>query len=677
MLDHEEDDGAPPSGTRRTTASTWDLAASGGASALGEWLPTERVSAWPWGPCALQVGEALVDPGDDGGTYRVVRLIGRGGMGEVYEVEREGTGVRFALKCMRMGRADDPKVVRRTQEEAIVLRSLRHPHLVPVHAMGLRSDGLVWMVMELLVGWTAGQLLDRLGKLPVPWALTIARDVCLGLQAVHPFAVHRDIKPDNIHVDEQGHVRVLDLGAGKFQRLGVITTGGFSIGTVAYMSPEQLMTPDAVDARSDLFSTGIVLYELLSGQHPFASRDDLVHKNKIGLAIAHDPPRPLLGAAPWVPAAVGEIVAQALEKDPADRQDNAEQLAVALDAALRRMEYEMGELPPLRLLGTRISLPDAFRRPPQGGEAAALGEAAAPGYGETAPLPGSRGRGHTERIPSLPPARAESTPPRGRGHTERMPSQAPRPADQAAPADEGATGPAADGRSAGDGRDRDRAWRPPPPAVRPTSRTPQLDTREIVAEYWSRHAETEPVPRAAIRAAREGAGENEAREAERDGDAREGGRKLPRIVAFFVDLVTGFIEAAPRWLVIGIALWWAVCIAYGVTMMVLERRLAGGDRPAEAAPAVAASAATAASAPAPAASAATAVSAPVPAETAASAPAPADSGASAPAPAAPAAQPSATGSNAAARPAGTAGTGAPPPQRRRPPARRLPPEIFE
>ncbi|XYH96533.1 serine/threonine protein kinase [Sorangium sp. So ce1128] len=651
MTREEEHDDAPPSGRRRATTSTWDGAGSRAAAALKASMPTERVSLWPFGQCALEVGEALVDEGGNcGGTYRVVRLIGRGGMGEVYEVEREGTGERFALKCMRMGRADDPKVVRRTQEEAIVLQSLRHPHLVPVYAMGLRSDGLVWMVMQLLVGWTAGQLLDSLGRLPAPWALTIARDVCLGLQAVHPFAVHRDIKPDNIHVDEQGHVRVLDLGAGKFQRLGAITTGGFSIGTVAYMSPEQIMTPDAVDARSDLFSTGVVLYELLSGQHPFASREDMGHKNKIGLAIAHDAPRPLVSVAPWVPAAVGEIVAQALEKDPADRQENAEQLAVALDAALRRMEHEMGELPPLRTIGTRVPLPEAYQLPPEEkaarDEAAACGEAEGRGRGGTERLsaPRGRGRGSTERMPLRPPAPTESVPPRGRGqgHTERMPSIPPRAADQAAPAAERETEPGAPegGRGAGGRRAGDRAWRPRPPAMRDMSRMPELDTREIVAEFWARHAETEPVPRAAVAAARKEAdGEETGFEAEPglEAEADDAAGRRPGFAGWLARLP----EKPPWWVWALFAVWMLGWLGASAYVYLTRRAPADADKPAAEVPAV------------------------TTAENAASAAAPAT-----------AAPPSAT---TAAPPQGAAPTGAaPPPKQRRAPVRPPPPKpIFD
>ncbi|WP_437709303.1 protein kinase [Sorangium sp. So ce448] len=663
-------DDPPPSGTWSATTSSRNGADAPGTDALAAWMPTERVSAWPWGQCALEVGETLADEEDGGGKYRIVRLIGRGGMGEVYEAERAGTGERFALKCMRMGRADDPKIVRRTQQEAIVLRSLRHAHLVPVHAMGLRSDGLVWMLMELLVGWTAGQLLDGLGKLPVPWALTIARDVCLGLQAVHPFAVHRDIKPDNIHIDEQGHVRVLDLGAGKFKRLGVITTGGFSIGTVAYMSPEQIMTPDAVDARSDLFSTGIVLYELLSGRHPFAADGDVVHKNKIGLAIAHDTPRPLLSVAPWVPAAVGEIVAQALEKDPADRQDDAEQLAIALDAALRRMEHEMGELPPLRTIGTRVPLPAACR--PQEG---ARGEAAAQGRGETEPLPAARGRGHTEPMPSLPPARPESAPPRGRGYTERMPSLASIAADQGVAEDQAGKAPAG-GRGTGGRRAGDRAWRPSPPAVRDVSKEPRLDTEELVAEFRARHAETAPIQRLVLTTGDAAGADTEAATAE---PPRPAGR------------IRQFLADPPPWVGVVLLVWIVGWVGSAVYVYLRARPgPAAGDGSAGEARVAAPSgglASTPAPAPATAAREDTAAE-PTSATAAAESPAATPSAAATedtiarPTSAAatvesPAAAPSATATpTARATPRAVTGGASSPPPRRRAPVRQLPEEIY-
>jgi len=218
---------------------------------------------------AFELGQGIKDE-RDGGFYRVLGFIGRGGMGEVYEVARDDTGERFAMKCLLAHLARDPKVLRRAWHEAAALRDLRDPNVVRVHATGVREDGLMWMTMDLLVGHTLRELLAELHKLPIPWSVRIVRDAARGLGAVHTFAVHRDVKPENIHLGLDGVVRVLDLGTGKFHNLGLTTSGQRTIGTVPYMSPEQIRTPDTIDGRSDLFSAGVVLFELLSGKHPFA-----------------------------------------------------------------------------------------------------------------------------------------------------------------------------------------------------------------------------------------------------------------------------------------------------------------------------------------------------------------------------------------------------------------------
>src|SRR5262249_38128032 len=153
---------------------------------------------------------------ESGARYQVVRFLGRGGMGEVHEVREAGSGARYALKCLLLQHARKPKTIERTRREALTLRELRHPNVVRVHAPGVRDDGLIWMVMDLLEGHTLGAAKRRLGQLPLRWALAAGRAVAAGLSAVHEHAVHRDVKPDNIHLGNDGVVRVLDLGAGKF-----------------------------------------------------------------------------------------------------------------------------------------------------------------------------------------------------------------------------------------------------------------------------------------------------------------------------------------------------------------------------------------------------------------------------------------------------------------------------
>jgi serine/threonine-protein kinase len=272
-------------------------------------------------------------------------------MGEVYEVFREGTGQRYALKCLRSELVRNPVVFQRALHEAAALRDLRHPNVVAVHATGVRSDGVIWMTMDLLTGFTLRQILADLGRVPVPWATRIVRDAARGLTAVHAFAVHRDLKPENVHLALDGTVRVLDLGAGKFHHLGLTTTGPKSIGTVPYMSPEQIRSPGAIDPRSDLFSAGVILYELLSGKHPFAP-EGVDHANvyQLVIAIVAQPIPSLRSAAPWVPAPVAAVVDRCLSVDPAQRFRSAADLADALEAALAELEAAVGPTPPLTTL---------------------------------------------------------------------------------------------------------------------------------------------------------------------------------------------------------------------------------------------------------------------------------------------------------------------------------------
>jgi hypothetical protein len=429
-MDMADDDTAPPrSGSRAVPgASSTDWAqgpVAAPARATARWTPD------PWRRRALALGDRLVEA-DSGTVYRTTRFIGRGGMGEVYEVERGDDGERFAVKCLRLAKGDDPKVVERTRQEAIILKLIRHKNLVPVHGMGVRGDGLVWMVMDLLVGWTVGQLLDELSKVPLPWALEIMRDVCLGLAAVHEYAVHRDIKPDNLHLDKDGVTHVLDLGAAKVFDCGLITTTGFSIGTVLYMSPEQIEKPATIDQRSDIFSVGVVLYQLLSGEHPFGSKEDLLDRRRVGHAILDLPARPLRDVAPWLPPYVGEVVGRMIEKRPDDRFPTAMAVATTLESALDRLAHDLGPLPPLSALCGALALP---RAEGPAGAMAEMGETPATGRAGTEILPALLSARGTERMPSIVPPGAD-TAGKALAETEQVPVEAFR--QDAAPAPSGA-----------------------------------------------------------------------------------------------------------------------------------------------------------------------------------------------------------------------------------------------
>ena len=308
-----------------------------------------------WAERAVSLGGEIHDEAD-GATYQVVRFLGRGGMGEVYEVVRVDSGDHFALKCLQLEHVRNLKTIERTRREAMTLRDLRHPNVVRVHATGVREDGLIWMVMDLLTGHTWAQVHRRLARLPLPWALRLGAAVAAGLEAVHAYAVHRDIKPENLHLGNDAIARVLDLGAGKFHRDGLQTTNGGTLGTVPYMSPEQASAGDTIDGRSDIFSLGVVLVELISGVHPLAP---LGFENENMFAFIHKivdgPPVALRAFAHWVPVHVADVLDKAVVRDQGLRYGSAAEFGAALDGALRRLERDVGTAEPLETLVAELN----------------------------------------------------------------------------------------------------------------------------------------------------------------------------------------------------------------------------------------------------------------------------------------------------------------------------------
>jgi serine/threonine protein kinase len=314
----------------------------------------------------FKVGDRLPDE-VNGRQYRIRGFIGRGGMGEVYLAESDGSGELVAVKTIPLALIEDEKTRARTQLEMTALSRLRHTNVVPVYASGI-LDGVVFMVMELLVGATLQDLRTTHGRIPILWSLEILRDACRGLHAVHPFAVHRDIKPANIHFGIDAVTRVIDLGAAKWRYSGQrLTSTGSQLGTLAYMAPEQLDESAPIDAQTDIWGIGAVLYELLSNRHPFDFDGALpVSGYLLGTRIIEDPHTPLVEAAPLVPEYIRFIVDQALEKEPRKRFRSALEMAMVIDAAMERFSSEnKGATPPLKQLASRL-FPDGLQRFPSG-----------------------------------------------------------------------------------------------------------------------------------------------------------------------------------------------------------------------------------------------------------------------------------------------------------------------
>ncbi len=332
------------------------------------------------------------------GKYQVVRLLGQGGMGAVYEATHLGTGRRVAVKVITGDIVLTQDVVARFQREARAAGSIESQHIVQVLDSGVdRDQGLPFMVMEFLNGEDLEKLVERLGALPPELALRITAQACVGLQKAHEASVvHRDIKPANLYLSRRDGgelvVRLLDFGIAKVkmdQLTGAdrgLTRTGSMLGSPLYMSPEQAMGLKTIDHRTDIWSLGAVLNEALTGRTPHHDKDTF---GQLIIAICSTPPQPIQQLAPWIPPHVAELVHRALRLDPnerfasaaamldalrellpsgfglhesqlialpeADKQRPADIFRVPTDAGGRRMTDSGNVLPPIHLANTAAS----------------------------------------------------------------------------------------------------------------------------------------------------------------------------------------------------------------------------------------------------------------------------------------------------------------------------------
>lgn len=246
--------------------------------------------------------------------YEIVRLLGRGGMGEVYEALDTRLGRRVALKFVSAELGADPDHARRFQREAQAAAALAHPNIATLHA--LEQDGpRLFTVSELLTGETLRARMHA-GALPAAEALGVARAVAAGLAHAHHRGVaHRDIKPENLLFAGDGTIKITDFGLAQIAHASNLTRTGTTLGTAAYMAPESVRGESGPPA--DVFALGVVLYEMLSGALPFEGVNSLA----MLYAIAQLPPVPLASRCPGLPDGVVALVDDALRKDPATRPD--------------------------------------------------------------------------------------------------------------------------------------------------------------------------------------------------------------------------------------------------------------------------------------------------------------------------------------------------------------------
>jgi serine/threonine-protein kinase len=274
-----------------------------------------------------QIQDSLIDTVFDG-RYRILRRLGAGGMANVYLAEDAELGRRVAIKILNERYANDDLFVERFRREAKSAAALSHPNIVSIYDRG-EAEGTYYIAMEVIEGRSLKELIRMNGRLRPAQAIAYARQILAALRFAHRNGiVHRDIKPHNILVGSEERLKVTDFGiarAGASQ----MTEAGSIMGTAQYLSPEQARGGD-VAPPSDLYSVGIVLYEMLTGEVPFAGDSPV----EIAMKHVNDPPRPPSARAPGIPADLDRIVLRSLAKSPAERYQTAEEM----DSDLARIE---------------------------------------------------------------------------------------------------------------------------------------------------------------------------------------------------------------------------------------------------------------------------------------------------------------------------------------------------
>ena len=302
------------------------------------------------------------------GRYELEELVGTGGMSRVYRARDRQLERLVALKVLHERLGADDEHVSRFRHEARAVAQLSHPNVVTVIDRG-EDGGRQFIVFEYVDGESLKQLCERTGPLPVRRALEIAVAVADGLAYAHEHGVvHRDVKPQNVLVSRDGEVKVTDFGIARSQDAeSGLTMTGTVLGTSSYLSPEQASGLHVTPA-ADVYSLGVVLYELLAGEVPFPGGNQVV----VALKHVNEPPPSLLERRPDVPRRLASAVARALQKDPEQRFASMDDFAAELRACLAELESPEAELtmvaappPPLRRMRapTRVARTGRRRMP--------------------------------------------------------------------------------------------------------------------------------------------------------------------------------------------------------------------------------------------------------------------------------------------------------------------------
>src|SRR5215470_15376604 len=262
-------------------------------------------------PSSKTATDALAPGTVLGGRYEILQLLGRGGMGAVYKAHDKELDRTVALKLIRPDLARNPEMVKRFKQELILARQITHKNVIRIFDLG-QSDGIKFITMDFVEGRDLRALLQEKGKFPPPEAARIMLQICRALEAAHSeHVIHRDLKPQNIMLDQRGRVFVMDFGIASSAHLPGMNQTGALIGTPEYMSPEQARG-EKLDERSDIFSLGVIFYEILTGQKPYPSDVPIATLWK----RMQERVTPPLKLEPSLPVALNDIVVKALEIEP-------------------------------------------------------------------------------------------------------------------------------------------------------------------------------------------------------------------------------------------------------------------------------------------------------------------------------------------------------------------------
>jgi tetratricopeptide (TPR) repeat protein len=290
----------------------------------------------------LQSGTVL------GNRYQIIQILGEGGMGAVYKARDVELDRVIALKVIRPELATSPEILQRFKQELILARQVTDRNVIRIFDLG-EADGIKFITMEYVEGESLHQILRRQGKIPVPEAVEIMKQTLSGLQAAHREGViHRDLKPGNIMRDAQGRVVVMDFGLARTVGGDGMTRTGIMLGTMEYMSPEQAQAKE-LDARSDVFTVGLICYELLTGKMPY-------HADSAVASLLKRVQERVAPVSDWdgtIPQPISELVSKCLERDPAQRWQSAQEV-------LDRIDEIQGKRPPSMILPTPpVSVPQS------------------------------------------------------------------------------------------------------------------------------------------------------------------------------------------------------------------------------------------------------------------------------------------------------------------------------